>query len=67
MLERLGKFETLYLIYTNGIGDEDWRITCVDPVESLEKAILASTEYHQDKEIAIIPEGPYVIPKFSLL
>jgi len=53
-------------LYTQGLNDEELKITCVEPVESLEEAILQSTEFHQDKHIAIIREGPYVIPKFSL-
>jgi nickel-dependent lactate racemase len=53
-------------LYTQGLNDDELMITCVEPVESLAAAILRNTEFHQDKHIAIIPEGPYVIPKFSV-
>ena len=49
-------------LYSEGLGDEDRALTGVDLVESLEEAVAESIERHGDPEIAVIPEGPYVIP-----
>jgi len=37
----------------------------VEPVTSVEKAVVASLEAHGDREIAVIPEGPYVTPIYT--
>ncbi len=52
-------------LYTTGLNDEERRITAVELVESVEKAIINSVQRHGDKAVAFIPEGPYVIPVFG--
>jgi hypothetical protein len=37
----------------------------VEPVLSVEGAVAASVEAHGANEIAVVPEGPYVIPLFD--
>jgi hypothetical protein len=37
---------------------------CVDLVSSLEDAVVASVKAHKDLDVAVVPEGPYVIPHF---
>lgn len=37
----------------------------VEPVPDLEEAVMASVAVHGDREIAVVPEGPYVIPLFA--
>lgn len=50
-------------LYSTGLGREDWRDVFVEPVQSIEEAIAASVAAHGDPEIAVVPEGPYVIPR----
>jgi nickel-dependent lactate racemase len=58
---RLGKIK----LYTTGLNREERRITGVDMIESVEEALRQSIEEHSDPAIAVIPEGPYVIPVFA--
>ncbi|WGF90499.1 nickel-dependent lactate racemase [Marinivivus vitaminiproducens] len=55
---RLGKVQ----LYTTGLDAEERRITGVEIVPSLAEAIAASVARHGDPAVAVIPEGPYVIP-----
>jgi len=52
-------------LYTTGLGKEDLKDVVVDPVVSVEAAVAASVEGHGDPDIAVVPEGPYVIPLYS--
>ncbi|GHU07838.1 hypothetical protein FACS1894158_16590 [Betaproteobacteria bacterium] len=52
-------------LYTTGLDEEERRITGVELVDSVEKAVTGSVLRHGDKAVAIIPEGPYVIPVFD--
>ena len=47
-------------LYTTGLGDDERAITGVDAVASLEAALEEALAH--DKSIAVIPEGPYVVP-----
>jgi hypothetical protein len=47
------------------LSEEELRITGVERVDSVEKAVADSVRHHGDKAVAIIPEGPYVIPVFE--
>lgn len=49
-------------LYTSGLDAEERRITGVEIVGSVEQAIAASIARHADPRIAVIPEGPYVVP-----
>ncbi len=49
-------------LYTTGLKGEDRRFTGVDMIDSVEEAVRQSIEDHGDSSIAVIPEGPYVIP-----
>ncbi len=55
---RVGRIQ----LYTTGLDAEERRITGVDIVPSLDHAIAESVAQHGDPAVAIIPEGPYVIP-----
>mgnify|MGYP003118502730 CR=1 FL=1 len=55
---RVGKVQ----LYTKGLNAEEKRITCVDVVDDLDQAIAQSIVQSGDFDVAIIPEGPYVIP-----
>jgi len=58
---RLGHIQ----LYTTGLSPEERRITGVELIDSIEEAIDRSITEHGDPAIAIIPEGPYVIPIFA--
>ncbi len=51
-------------LYTPGLDQEEKRITAVQMVDSVEGAIADSLSRHGDRAVAIIPEGPYVIPVY---
>jgi nickel-dependent lactate racemase len=52
-------------LYTTGLNQEDLNHIYVKPTLSIEEAVKASVEKHGDSEIAVVPEGPYVIPHFD--
>jgi lactate racemase len=52
-------------LYTTGLGKEDLKDIYVEKVDSLDEAVKASVRIHGDKDIAVVPEGPYVIPLFK--
>ena len=39
----------------------------MDPVPSVEAAVAESVKGHGDPDIAVVPEGPYVVPLYSAL
>jgi nickel-dependent lactate racemase len=58
---RLGHIQ----LYTTGLNGEERRITGVELIDSVEDAVRQSVEEHGDLAVAVIPEGPYVIPVFA--
>jgi lactate racemase len=51
-------------LYTTGLQGADRELTGVNLVDSVSAAILRSTQETGAIEIAVIPEGPYVVPVF---
>jgi nickel-dependent lactate racemase len=51
-------------LYTTGLKPSDLADTCVDSTASVEAAVIASVNAQQDPSVAVVPEGPYVIPVF---
>jgi nickel-dependent lactate racemase len=49
-------------LYTTGLDDEERRLTGVDVIGSVEAAVRASIDRRGARGVAIIPEGPYVVP-----
>ncbi len=49
-------------LFTPGLNAEEKRITGVEIVESVEQAVAESIVRHGDNAVAVIPEGPYVVP-----
>ena len=49
-------------LYSNGLDAEEERITAVEMVRSLDEAVARSIAESGDTAVAVIPEGPYVIP-----
>ncbi len=51
-------------LYTDGLSPGDRALTGVTMIDSIEAAITASVAQSGDRSIAVIPEGPYVVPMF---
>jgi len=49
-------------LYTTGLDDDERRLTGVESVASVDDAIGAAMSRVGDRAIAVIPEGPYVVP-----
>jgi lactate racemase len=55
---RVGRIE----LYATGLKPADQAITGVNIIKDVDEAIAASVERSRDTAVAVIPEGPYVIP-----
>jgi len=55
---RVGKVQ----LYTTGLDADEQRITGVEIVDSVDAALARSIARHRDPAVAVIPEGPYVVP-----
>lgn len=51
-------------LYTTGLTAADRADTAVELVDSLDQAVAAALAESGDQRLAVIPEGPYVIPRF---
>ena len=49
-------------LYTTGLDAEGRRITGVELIPSVDDAVAESLARHNDPSLAVIPEGPYVVP-----
>ena len=49
-------------LYSKGLTASDKKLTGVNITNNISKTINESIERHKDNNVAIIPEGPYVIP-----
>jgi nickel-dependent lactate racemase len=56
---RLGKIE----LYTTGLSGQDRHLTGVSTIDDIQAAIARSIKNSGDHAVAIIPEGPYVVPR----
>ena len=52
-------------LYSEGLSEKDWLATGVNKVDNLQNCIEQSFVRHKQNKIAVIPEGPYVIPFLS--
>jgi len=64
MLLKASRIGTVQL-YTTGLSEKALKDVFVEPVSSVEEAVAVSVKIHGDPEIAVVPEGPYVIPLFD--
>jgi nickel-dependent lactate racemase len=55
---RIGRVQ----LYTSGLSPEERQVTGVEVIGSVDRAIEESLARSGDDEIAVIPEGPYVVP-----
>ena len=51
-------------LYSGGLPTDGWGLTCVQKMESVPEAIRASVLRSGDAHVAVIPEGPYVVPEY---
>ena len=58
---RLGSVE----LYTTGLSGDDRTLTGVGMIDDIETAIARSISANGDADVAIIPEGPYVVPRYA--
>jgi len=49
-------------LYSDGLADADRALTGVDNVASVAEAVNASVAASGDPAVAVVPEGPYVVP-----
>ena len=52
-------------LYTENLTPEDLQKTCVEFVPSLAESIIEEVKKSGDQEIGLIPEGPYVVPRYK--
>ena len=50
------------LLYSDGLSDADFAITGVGRVTDVADAVARSIDRHNDPAVAVIPEGPYLVP-----
>ena len=58
------KKANMYL-YSEGLTEDQHLLTAVHNIASPAEAIAESVRTHADPHIAVVPEGPYVIPRYS--
>lgn len=49
-------------LFSTGLSPEDRKLTGVNVIDSVDDAIRDSLARHGDNAVAVIPEGPYVVP-----
>jgi nickel-dependent lactate racemase len=49
-------------LFTSGLSAEERRVTGVEVIDSVDTAIAESVLRSGDHDVAVIPEGPYVVP-----
>jgi len=49
-------------LYTTGLDDEERSLTGVNIIDAIDAALAAAIASTGDNSIAVIPEGPYVVP-----
>jgi len=64
MLVKAMKKANIYL-YSEGLTNDQHSLTGIHRTASPSKAIADSIRIHADSHVAVIPEGPYVIPLYS--
>ncbi len=52
-------------LYAEGLNAEERAATGVNMIDSVEAAIEASVARSPDRAVAVIPEGPYVVPHYD--
>ena len=50
------------VLFSEGLSPEQRLLTGVTLTDSIEQAVADSLARHGDPHVAVIPEGPYVVP-----
>jgi hypothetical protein len=51
-------------LYTGGLSDDEHGLTGVEIIDSVADAVATAVAAAGDKRVAVIPEGPYVVPRY---
>jgi nickel-dependent lactate racemase len=51
-------------LYSDGLGEPERKLTGVEMIGSVAAAVEASVARSGDRRVAVIPEGPYVVPVY---
>jgi nickel-dependent lactate racemase len=51
-------------LYTDGLSAEEHALTGVDAIASVADAVADAVAVAGDRRVAVIPEGPYVVPRY---
>jgi hypothetical protein len=57
---RIGRVQ----LYSDGLDERERRLTGVELIGSVAEAVAASVARTGDHRVAVIPEGPYVVPVY---
>ncbi len=49
-------------LYTTGLDEDEQRLTGVEAIGSVEDALAQALARAGDPHVAVVPEGPYVVP-----
>ncbi len=52
-------------LYSGGLSGEDRRLTGVNLIDSVEEVLHRFVEASGDTSVAVVPEGPYVVPVYQ--
>jgi nickel-dependent lactate racemase len=52
-------------LYSENLTAEDWPLTCVRRTVNVEQTVIDSVAQNNNPHVAVIPEGPYVIPLYK--
>ena len=52
-------------LYTSGLSAEERAVTGVEMIDDLDEAIARGIAQAEDPCVAVIPEGPYVVPYYA--
>jgi hypothetical protein len=51
-------------LYTDGLSESEFELTGVTPVASVTAAVAEAVATAGNSLVAVIPEGPYVVPRY---
>jgi nickel-dependent lactate racemase len=51
-------------LYSEGLSEADFALTAVQRIASVAEAVAEAVAAAGDKRVAVIPEGPYVVPRY---
>ncbi len=52
-------------LYSDGLSEQQHQLTGVEQTQSITECVQRSIDRHNDNHVAVIPEGPYVVPRYK--